>query len=99
MGAKIRLFTHNDLDGYASYIVARCYFKKQEIFVQYCTCDNVADRINHFMNTITEEVEHIFITDLSIKDEELLDKLEICNLLFKDVNVKWLDHHTQNDTM
>lgn len=90
---KVRLFTHNDLDGYANYIIARCYFKKENIFVEYCNYDNIDNRIEHFMNTIYYKVDYVFITDISIQQENLAKKMETCNLLFDDVVVKLIDHH------
>lgn len=90
---KVRLFTHNDLDGYANYIILRCYFPKENIFVEYCTPDNIDYRIEHFMNTINYKVDYIFITDVSIKNEEIAKKLDICNILFNEVTLKLLDHH------
>lgn len=90
---KVRLFTHNDLDGYANYIIARCYFKKENIFVEYCNYDNIDNRIEHFMNTIYYKVDYVFITDISIQSEDLAKKVETCDLLFDDVVVKLIDHH------
>lgn len=90
---KVRLFTHNDLDGYANYIILRCYFKKENIFVEYCTHDNIDNRIENFMNTINNKVDYVFITDIAMKNEELAKKLDICNTLFEDITVRLEDHH------
>lgn len=90
---KVRLFTHNDLDGYASYVILRCYFPKEDIFVEYCTHENIDFRIQHYMDTIREKVDYVFITDIAMKDSKIADKVETCNLLFNDVTVKLLDHH------
>lgn len=90
---KVRLFTHNDLDGYAAYIVARCYFPKEDIFVEYCTHENIDDRLEHFMKTITYNVDYVFITDIAMKTIKTANKIEICNILMDDVTVKLLDHH------
>jgi oligoribonuclease NrnB/cAMP/cGMP phosphodiesterase (DHH superfamily) len=81
------------LDGYAAYIILRCYFKKENINVEYCTHGNIDDRVEKFMGTVNYKIDYMFITDISIKDEELAKKLEICNLLFKDIKLKMLDHH------
>lgn len=90
---KVQLFTHNDLDGYANYIILRCYFKKENIFVEYCTHNNIDNRIEHFMNTVNYNVNYIFITDISMKNEKLAEKFEICNILFEDITIKLQDHH------
>ena len=90
---KVRLFTHNDLDGYAAYITARCYFPKEDIFVEYCTHENIDDRLEHFMKTINYGVDYVFITDIAMKRNETADKIAICDVLMNDVTVKLLDHH------
>lgn len=90
---KVRLFTHNDLDGYASYVILRCYFPKEDIFVEYCTHENIDDRIEHYMQTINYKVDYVFITDIAMKNQHIADKVESCNLLFNDVTIKLLDHH------
>lgn len=90
---KVRLFTHNDLDGYANYIILRNYFKKEDIYVEYCTPDNIDERIEHFMYSINTKVDYVFITDVAMRREEVAEKLEICNVLFDDIIVKLEDHH------
>lgn len=90
---KVRLFTHNDLDGYAAYITARCYFPKEDIFVEYCTHENIDDRLEHFMKTINYGVDYVFITDIAMKTIETANKIAICDALMEDVTVKLLDHH------
>ena len=90
---KVRLFTHTDMDGYAALVVARCYFKEEDIFVEHCNYDNVDDRVEHFMNTVTEDKQYVFITDISVKREDIADKLDICDKLFPKITVKLLDHH------
>lgn len=83
---KIKIFTHNDLDGISCKILFEHVFKNADIVV--CSVANVNDKIKDFiMGGDIELYKHVIITDLSIDDdvEKLLNSINIKKML--------LDHH------
>ncbi|MFJ8247250.1 DHH family phosphoesterase [Peribacillus asahii] len=87
--AKVKVFSHNDLDGVGCGIVAKLAFKDAD--VTYCGYDNINQEVADFING--EDYlffDQIFITDISVnKDvEELIN--ETPELVWK---IKLLDHH------
>ena len=90
--SKVRLFTHTDLDGYANYIIARCYFKEENIKVEYCNYDNLDVKIRHFLGRKNPNANYLFITDMSVKTNAVITKLER-KAKEGTMVVKLLDHH------
>lgn len=92
---KIKLFTHNDLDGIGCSILAQLSFPVVD--VEYCNYDNVNDKVKKFLNEEDVlEYDRVFITDISVNDEvaELIDKIIISDIGDKLFPIFTLiDHH------
>jgi uncharacterized protein len=90
---KVKLFTHTDLDGLGCAIVAKLGLD-DDVDVTYCDYHNVNDLVRDFINS--PEVlnyTHIFITDISVKDD-LPRHLDTIN--DADIQVVLIDHHDTN---
>lgn len=85
---KVKVFSHNDLDGIGCGIVAKLAFPNAD--VEYCGYNNVDDKVKSFIEAGEhEEFDLIFITDISVK-EEVAELIETCGSSMK---FKLLDHH------
>jgi oligoribonuclease NrnB/cAMP/cGMP phosphodiesterase (DHH superfamily) len=86
---KVKVFSHNDLDGVGCGIVAKMAF--EEVDVEYCGYNDIDDKVKAFI--VSEEYElfdQVFITDISVKAEAEALIHELPELARK---VKLLDHH------
>jgi oligoribonuclease NrnB/cAMP/cGMP phosphodiesterase (DHH superfamily) len=84
---RIKLFSHEDLDGFGCNIVAISIF--ENVDCENLNYDNVNQRIkSFFVFGEYKNYDKIYITDISVKE----DVANIINNL-KDVQVKLLDHH------
>jgi len=86
---KIKLFTHNDLDGIGCGVVAKHAFG-DSVDVEYCGYDSIDTKVAEFL--ISPEfvaTDVVFITDISVKEEALVKLIE------KKASDKLmlLDHH------
>lgn len=85
----IKLFTHTDLDGVGCAILAKIAFG-DDVDIEYCNYDDVNDKVGNFICEVRpSEIDMVYITDISIKDEDLIKSI---NNLYAD-KVKLLDHH------
>ena len=71
MKKKIKLLTHNDLDGVGCYIVAKILLAHQHHYgvdVTYCTHSNIQEMMSE---TILkgDDYEHIYMTDIVVYDD------------------------------
>ena len=67
---KIKLFTHTDCDGVGCAILAYLAFGRENVDVEYCDYDNINEKVGEFWGWKNlDEYDHVFITDISIKDE------------------------------
>ncbi len=89
---KVKLFTHNDLDGVGCAIVAHLAFDKENVDVTYCNYDNVSDKVMDFLNTYSGEFDHVFITDISV-NEEVAARIEKIITETDNEFITLLDHH------
>lgn len=88
---KVKLFTHNDLDGVGCAIVARLAYG-DVVDVEYCDYKNVNEKVSAFI--LNEEYiwyDNIFITDISINHETagMINK----ELHKMSASLQLLDHH------
>lgn len=85
---KVKLVTHNDLDGVGCTIVANLMLRNKKIDVSYCTVENIEETLLDVISKIGE-YKKVYITDLSVSKEffttvftpEIVDKIEL------------IDHH------
>ncbi|WP_244325163.1 DHH family phosphoesterase [Bacillus sp. ISTL8] len=91
---KVKVFSHNDLDGVGCGIVALMAYPTAD--VEYCAYHDINDRVKTFITTKGyEEFDQIYITDISVNEEvaELIE--EHCSdkvaLLDHHGTAKWLD--------
>jgi oligoribonuclease NrnB/cAMP/cGMP phosphodiesterase (DHH superfamily) len=84
---KVKVFSHNDLDGIGCGIVAKIAFPKAH--VTYCGYNNLDERVKEFITT-GEHLKYdlVFITDISVNEE-------VEKLINDEISYKvWLfDHH------
>jgi len=92
MPAKIKLFTHTDLDGVGCAILMKVVSTVNNIEseIEFCDYNNINDKVNDFLKEINN-YDKIFITDISV-NEEIAEKLD----RYKD-KVVLLDHHKTAD--
>lgn len=96
---KVKLFTHTDLDGVGSAVIAKNAFP--DLYVTYCDYSNVNEKVSAFLYSGAErEYGLILITDISVNEDVAhaldaismrLDEVEGDNSL--DGKVWLLDHH------
>lgn len=87
---KVKLFTHNDLDGIGCAILGKLAFN--DIDIEYCNYDDINTKIQDFYNNLEDEkYERIFITDISVNEEVAKDIDGDYDLSEK---ILLLDHHT-----
>ena len=86
---KIKLFTHNDLDGMGCLVLLSLAYGKENIDFEYCTHDNINDNILTYIES-GEKHDCIFITDIA-PNEDVSEKLDKSGL-----PVWLLDHHKTN---
>lgn len=85
---KVKIFSHNDLDGVGCGIVAKLAFKNAD--VSYCGYHNIDDRVKEFITSEEHlKYDQIFITDISVNKEveELINSSSFSH------KFKLLDHH------
>lgn len=86
---KVKLFSHNDLDGVGAVVVGKHAFG-DSLRYECCGYDNIDSEIKAFLlSPECEETDVIFITDISVKDP---DVIELINQKAHD-KVMLLDHH------
>ena len=86
---KIKLFTHNDLDGVGAGVVAKHAFG-ENVDVEYCGYDSIDSKVAEFLiSPEFDETDAIFITDISVKEEALI---KLINYKAKD-KLMLIDHH------
>lgn len=85
---KVKLFSHNDLDGIGDGIVTKLAFPNAD--VTYCGYHNIDERIKEFiLSGKHHDYDLIFITDISVKEE-----VEgLINEHIPSDKIKLLDHH------
>lgn len=86
---KLKLFTHNDLDGIGNIIIARLLEDKgfyDDVDYEICDYKNINTKVLEYLDNVEEDVELLF-TDISVSEEvaEKIDKI--------DMSKKLLDHH------
>lgn len=91
--AKIKLFTHTDLDGVGCHITFKAMFPYAKIDTDFCDYNNINDRVSEFITREDDisKYDFVYITDLSV-NKEVADKI---NELYRQgiLNIALLDHH------
>ncbi|MCY6372578.1 hypothetical protein [Clostridium ganghwense] len=89
---KIKLFTHNDLDGVGCGILCEVAYK-DNINIEYCNysgAENINVKVKNFiLSNEYEEYDMIFITDISVNEEVA----ELINDNIEAKHIQLLDHH------
>lgn len=91
-GRLIHVFTHTDLDGVVSGEMIVNVYKKlgYGVTVSNCGYNNLEETVSEFLDLgMANKYEYIYMTDLSVKDELLNERIE------KEIGDKFvlLDHH------
>lgn len=85
---KVKVFSHNDLDGIGCGIVAKLAFENADVV--YCGYDNIDERVKAFIvDGDHEKYDQIFITDISVNEEVET----LINDFISPSKIKLLDHH------
>lgn len=87
---KVKLFTHNDLDGVGCAILGKLVFE-DKIDIEYCSYDNINDKVKDFYSSYGADknnYDKVFITDISVS-EEVAQIIE----WYTCPEVKLFDHH------
>lgn len=89
---KIKLFTHNDMDGIGCAILGLLAFNK-DINIEYCSYGNIDEKIEKFLESEASlSYDEVFITDIAPENEntiKLLDKYYNNS----EIELQLLDHH------
>lgn len=94
---KIKLFTHNDLDGAGCAILAKIAYR-DDIDIQYCGYNNINEKVLEFITNESnfETYSFVYITDISVNDDTA-KKIDDINKrsIYQDGNSIFclLDHH------
>jgi len=99
---KIKLFTHNDLDGVGCAIVARLAFG-DIVDVEYCAYKYINQKVLEFiLGSDRMMYDHVYITDLSVNHEvaglinkEMYKKPDQIILLDHHDSAKWLSESNE----
>lgn len=78
---RIKLLTHNDLDGVGCAVLAKIFLGEENVDIEYCNYDNIDDRA---LNSV--DYDKIIITDISVAKET-------ASILDKHKGIILLDHH------
>lgn len=94
---KVKLFTHNDLDGISCSILAKLAF--EEVDIEYCDYTNINEKIKLFIEQqLWMSYDFIFITDISVnQDIANLINATAYNGLNLSSKLQLLDHHQHLD--
>lgn len=89
---KIKMFTHTDLDGLGCAVIAKiAYGRNDTLDVEFCDYTNINERVKTFLLSSNRyDYDIMFITDISVNDEEVLKRITEFNLTNEAV---LLDHH------
>lgn len=88
---RIKIFSHNDLDGYACSILAQLVAGRENVHADYCGYYNINRKIKEFIEgKLYQFYDYIFITDISISDEvaEIINNDPVLRSM-----IRLLDHH------
>ncbi|MBM7703810.1 DHH family phosphoesterase [Metabacillus iocasae] len=88
--AKIKLFSHNDLDGVSPAILGMLAFEGQEFDYDTVGIGRIDETVTHFLDEHNESNVEIYITDISVS-EEVAARLN--ELVGKGQKVTLIDHH------
>jgi oligoribonuclease NrnB/cAMP/cGMP phosphodiesterase (DHH superfamily) len=91
--SKIKLFTHNDLDGVGCAVVGKVVFG-EDIDIEYCGYKDVNDKIEQFLSLSNlQEYSRVFITDISV-NEKVAERIDYkANHTDALITFNLIDHH------
>jgi uncharacterized protein len=87
---KVKLFTHTDTDGVSCGVLGKLAFK-DNIDIDYCSYEDINEKVGKLIDGYVEKYDKIFITDLSV-NEEMASAIEKKPQYIKD-KFTLLDHH------
>ena len=87
--SRIKLFTHNDLDGIGNEILAKLAFDYVDVTIVRNPAEASLEFDEFLFHELHKDYDHIFITDISIS-EDVAKKVDSLNLQ----NLTLLDHHS-----
>lgn len=92
MSKKIKVFTHDDLDGIGCALLFTKVYGEEMLDITFCSVYELESELRiYFLGKKYENNIHTFITDLSVKDSSILSTIN----KFKELNerVTLIDHH------
>lgn len=91
---KVKVFSHNDLDGVGCVIVANAVFGKENVDFSLCNYNEINDKVLDFVvNLKYKEYDKVFITDISV-NEEVAECVDIADAADSGlVRFQLIDHH------
>jgi oligoribonuclease NrnB/cAMP/cGMP phosphodiesterase (DHH superfamily) len=99
---KVKLFSHNDMDGISCAILAILAFGKENVDIEYCHYGNINERVEKFFTgEDVKKYDKIFITDISVNEDvaEIIQKYyEECGNHIRpkamcNCTIELIDHH------
>lgn len=88
---KVKLFTHTDLDGIGCAILGKLAF--EDIDIEYCSYDNINEKVNQFLDNEVYRYHQIYITDISVNKDVAERINKIHNNLSLAQEFRLIDHH------
>lgn len=86
---KIKLFTHNDLDGISCGIIGKLTY--DDIDIEYCNYNDINEKIKSYLDE-PGEMDFVYITDISV-NEEVAEIINETNKKAESNYFQLLDHH------
>lgn len=95
-GKRAKLFTHGDMDGCGCVIVSNKFFDKVDYVI--CDYDNVDTHVADFLDSVTpqeldEMYDYLLITDISLKQDSVVEMVDRFFNECKHTQIKLIDHH------
>lgn len=87
---KVKLFTHNDLDGIGAAVVANHVFGKENVGIEFCGYNDIDKKFGEFI--VSKQIDNynvVFITDISLKSESIIQYID----QKASDKVMLIDHH------
>lgn len=89
---KVKLFTHNDLDGISCGILGQLAFGKN-INIEYCSYENISKKMERFLESEASlSYDEVYITDIAPEDE---NTIRLLNDYYNnsEIELQLIDHH------
>lgn len=90
---RVKLFTHQDLDGIGCAVIANYAYGAENVDIVYCNYEDVNEKVTSFLfGNDYFKYDKIFITDISVT-REVAEQIQMSLKQEEIIDVTLLDHH------